>query len=136
MLKGTGKAYRRSKVLRRELTLPEVLLWQALRRKGTGHHWRKQHPAGPYTLDFYCDAAKLCVEVDGEAHGRGDRPGRDLRRDAWLAAEGVATLRIPAAEVLGNLDGVLRWVAEHARERAPLHHASHGPPPPAELGED
>ncbi|MBC9031306.1 endonuclease domain-containing protein [Sphingomonas sp. JC676] len=134
MLKGTGKAYRQSKRLRRELTLPEVLLWQRLRRHATGHHWRNQHPAGPYSLDFYCDAAKLCVEVDGEAHERSDRPERDARRDAWLAANGIMTLRIPAAEVLRNLEGVVRSVSEHARKRAPLHHPSDGPPPP--LGEE
>jgi very-short-patch-repair endonuclease len=136
MLKGTGKAYRRSKELRGEMSLPEVLLWQQLRRGGTGHHWRNQHPAGPYSLDFCCDAAKLCVEVDGEAHERGDRPERDARRDAWLAANGITTLRIPAAEVLGNLEGVVQLVTEHARKRAPLHRPSDGPPPPAELGED
>jgi len=115
MLKGTGKAYRRARALRRELSLPEILLWQQLRRKGTGHKWRKQHPAGPYDLDFYCDAAKLCVEVDGAAHDRGDRPARDARRDAWLAAKGITTLRIPAAEVLNNLDGVLLHITETAR---------------------
>jgi len=118
MLKGTGKAYRRARALRRELSLPEILLWQQLRRKGTGHKWRKQHPAGPYDLDFYCDAAKLCVEVDGEAHDRGDRPARDARRDAWLAAHGITTLRIPAAEVLNNLDGVLLHITETARKLA------------------
>jgi very-short-patch-repair endonuclease len=136
MIKGSGKAYRRSRKLRREMTLPEVLLWQQLRRKGTGHRWRHEHPAGPYSLDFYCDAAKLCVEVDGEAHERGDRPARDARRDDWLAAEGVMTIRIPAEEVLGNLEGVVRAVTHLARKRAPLHRPSDGPPPPAELGED
>jgi very-short-patch-repair endonuclease len=136
MLKGTGKAYRQAKRLRRELTLPEILLWRQLRRRGTGYKWRKQHPAGPYTLDFYCDATKLSVEVDGAAHERGDRPARDERRDAWLAENGVETLRIQAVEVLRNLDGVLAHIAEHARKRAPLHRPSDGPPPPAELGED
>ena len=118
------------------MTLPEVLLLQQLRRKGTGHHWRHENPAGPYSLDFYCDAAKLCVEVDGEAHERGERPTRDARRDAWLTANGVTTLRIPAVDVLRNLDGVVRLVSETARERAPLHRPSDGPPPPAEQGEE
>lgn len=136
MLKGSGKARRQAKAQRREMTLPEVILWHRLRRRGLGHHWRHQHPAGAYSLDFYCDAAKLCVEVDGEAHGRGDQPERDARRDAWLAANGVFTLRIPAAEVLGNIEGVVRLVGEHARRRAPLHRPSDGPPPPAKLGED
>ncbi|WP_349290416.1 endonuclease domain-containing protein [Sphingomonas sp. 3F27E9-B] len=112
------------------------MLWQQLRRNGTGHRWRRQHPAGVYSLDFYCDAAKLCVEVDGEAHERGSRPARDARRDARLAANGILTLRIPAAEVLGNIEGVVRAVSEHARKRVPLHRPSDGPPPRDELGEE
>jgi very-short-patch-repair endonuclease len=138
MLKATGKAYRQSRENRRKLSLPEVLLWEQLRKHRTGHKWRKQHPAGPYSLDFYCDAAKLCIEVDGEGHGHGERPVRDVRRDAWLAANGVETLRIPAVEVFGNLEGVVIAIAGHARERAPLHHPAtpDGPPPRDELGED
>ncbi len=131
MLKGTGKAYRRAKSLRREMSLPEVLLWLQLRKRQTGFKWRKQHPAGPYDLDFYCDAAKLCVEVDGEAHDRGERPQRDARRDAWLAENGIETLRIPATEVLGNMDGVIALIHARARNGAPLHRPSDGPPPPA-----
>jgi len=116
MLKGNGRSYRRAKRLRRELSLPEVLLWQALRGR-EGEKWRKQHPAGPYVLDFYCDPARLCVEVDGEMHARGTAPAADARRDAWLLAQGVATLRVPAAEVLNNLDGVLLWIGEMMAER-------------------
>jgi very-short-patch-repair endonuclease len=128
MLKGTGKAYRRAKALRREMTLPEILLWQHLRRRQTGQHWRKQHPAGPYDLDFYCDKAKLCVEVDGEAHSRGGRPARDERRDKWLAENGIFTLRIAAVDALKNLEGVLIYINETTRERvAQLENSSpHG----------
>ncbi|MBS0504198.1 MAG: DUF559 domain-containing protein [Proteobacteria bacterium] len=117
MIKGTGKTYRRAKTLRREMTLPEVLLWQQLRGRRDGFHWRKQHPAGPYDLDFYCDRAKLCVEVDGEAHDRGDRPAKDVRRDAWLESNGIETLRVPAPEVLSNLDGVLLLITETMQRR-------------------
>jgi very-short-patch-repair endonuclease len=117
MLKGTGKAYRRARILRREMSLPEILLWRQLRRRQTGYKWRKQHPAGSYDLDFYCDAAKLCVEVDGAAHERGNRPSLDARRDAWLAAHGIMTLRIPAAEVLGNMDGVVAHIGNVAQQR-------------------
>ena len=116
MLKGNGKSYRRAKKLRREMTLPEIVLWRELRGRA-GDKWRKQHPAGPYTLDFYCDRAMLCVEVDGEAHERGDNPARDARRDTWLAANGIETLRIPAVEVLNNLEGVLTHIHRVAAER-------------------
>ena len=138
MIRGTGEAWRRSRALRREMTLPEVLSWQQLRRRGAGHKWRKQHAAGDYSLDFYCDAAKLCVEVDGEAHSRGDRPTRDAARDAWMAQRGIVTLRVAAVDVLKNLDEVLRLIALRASERAPLHHRASpdGPPPRDELGEE
>jgi very-short-patch-repair endonuclease len=136
MLKGSGKAYRRARELRRNLSLPEILLWRELSRGRTGDHWRKQHPAGPYNLDFYCDRAKLCVEVDGEAHDRGNRPQRDERRDRWLSQRGVLSLRFAAVDVLRNLEAVLASIQDHARERAPLHRPADGPPPPAAPGED
>jgi very-short-patch-repair endonuclease len=107
MLKGTRTAVRRAKKLRREMTLPEIILWNALRARPGGHKFRHQHPAGEYDLDFYCDTAKLCIEVDGEAHERGDRPERDARRDAWLEAHGIRTMRVPARDVLRNLEGVI-----------------------------
>jgi very-short-patch-repair endonuclease len=62
------------------MTVPEVRLWQWLRTRPRGFKFRHQHPAGPYVLDFYCAAVKLVVEVDGEAHSRGDRPERDFAR--------------------------------------------------------
>ena len=119
MLKGTGLAYRRAKRLRREMSLPEILLWQQLRANQTGLHWRKQHPAGPYDLDFYCEKATLCVEVDSEAHERGDRPQRDAARDAFLARHRIFTLRVRAVDVLQNLEGVMTHIVEAARTRTP-----------------
>src|SRR5581483_12302097 len=91
----------RAKGLRRTLSLPEVLLWKALKGGAIDRlQFRKQHPIGPYVLDFYCHAVKLAVEVDGASHGFGDRPGRDGQRDAWLAERGIRTLRLPASLVL------------------------------------
>ena len=78
---------RRAKRLRRTLTPPEARLWVALRQKPDGLKFRRQHPIGRYVLDFYCDAAKLAVELDGAAHEVVDIVDiavRDRRRDAWL----------------------------------------------------
>lgn len=99
---------RRARELRRKLTPPEARLWVALRKKSLGLHFRRQHPIGPYILDFYCDTAKLAVEVDGQGHlGRIEQ---DERRDRWLFAEGVRTLRIRAVEVRDNIDGVIETI--------------------------
>ncbi|QIG81610.1 endonuclease domain-containing protein [Stakelama tenebrarum] len=103
--------------LRSEMTPPEIALWQALRRNDVGLRFRRQYPAGQYVLDFYCAPAKLAIEVDGEAHLRGDRPDQDAVRDAWLKSRGVAVLRYPAREVLDNIDGVVRQIFAVALER-------------------
>jgi very-short-patch-repair endonuclease len=102
--------------LRRAMTPPEARLWLELRKRtAAGLRFRRQHPVGPYVLDFYCVSAQLAVEVDGEGHGFGDRPARDARRDHWLPERGVRTLRIPAVEVRDNLDGVLTMIVAAAR---------------------
>ena len=41
------------------MSLPEVLLWTALRERPAGFKFRKQHAAGVYSLDFFCVAAAL-----------------------------------------------------------------------------
>jgi very-short-patch-repair endonuclease len=128
----------RARRLRRSLSLPEVLLWQVLRSSPEGLKFRRQHPTGPYVLDFFCGDARLAIEVDGQAHDRGDRPARDEARDRWLRSAGVQTLRIPAVEISQDLDAVLRGVMAAASARLPLHHpaAPGGPPPRDKLGED
>ena len=68
--------------LRRERTKAEVLLWQRLRAGQIGGwKFRQQYSVGFYVLDFYCETARLCVEVDGFSHGTEDRPERDARRE-------------------------------------------------------
>ena len=91
---------------RRALSLPEVLLWDRLRRSPGGVKFRRQHPVGAYVLDFYCAKTKLGIEIDGIAHDMGDRPVRDVQRDAWLAEQGIMVVRIPADEVLKSPDDV------------------------------
>ena len=104
--------------LRRTLTLPEALLWKGLKaRRQDGLPFRKQHPLGPYVLDFYCSRARLCIEVDGFSHGAGDRPIRDAQRDEWLRLHGVETLRLRAGLVLEDIDAALSMVRTAARSR-------------------
>ena len=119
MLYGPKHTQRRARELRRAMSLPEVLLWRELRKRPAGLRFRRQHPAGPYVLDFFCPAQKLAVEVDGEAHERGDRPERDRVRDAWLKREGVRVIRIPAADVLQDIEAVILHLADQ-RDIPPL----------------
>ena len=112
-------AVSRARVMRQALTPPEARLWVRLRREGLGGlRFRRQHPVGPYVLDFYCPAARLAVEVDGESHALPGRAAHDARRTAWLAGQGVAVIRVTAEAVRTNLDNVLDWIAQEARDRS------------------
>ncbi len=106
MLQGDEKVGERARSLRTVMSAPENTLWQILRHRPGGFKFRRQHPSGPYIADFYCHEARLVVEVDSEAHGRGDRPGRDALRDAWFADRGLTTLRIAATDIQKNVEGV------------------------------
>lgn len=81
------------------MTLPEVVLWSVLNVQDE-IRFRRQYPIGPYMLDFYCVEAKVCFEIYGMAPDMVERPGRGSRRDAWLAGQGIAVVRILAVEVL------------------------------------
>ena len=50
--------------LRANMSLPEVLLWQQLRLQ-SDVKFRRQHPLGPYVLDFYCAKAKVAIWPSG-----------------------------------------------------------------------
>ena len=134
VLQAPIKTVRRARELRKEMSLPEVLLWRELRLRPDGFKFRKQFPLDPYVLDFACLEVRLGIEVDGEAHDRGDRPQRDERRDVYLRELGFMVMRIPAREVLKNLEGVVLGILEQCRRLGPLHRPSGGPPPRS--GED
>ena len=97
----------KARELRRKLSLPEGLLWRVLRNRPQGLKFRRQHPIGWYIVDFYCPAAKLVVEVDGESHSMGDAPRHDLTRDEWLRKQGLRVTRFAAADVMKDLESVL-----------------------------
>ena len=130
MLRSTRRNVKRARALRKKMSLPEVLLWRQLRDRPDGLKFRRQHPAGPYVLDFYCEEVRLCIEVDGSAHDFGEAQKADAWRDHWLAEEGIRTLRIPASDVLKNLEGVVQLILLQCRA-TPLHHPAQpdGPPP-------
>ncbi|MEP7348864.1 MAG: DUF559 domain-containing protein [Sphingorhabdus sp.] len=127
------KAVKRARKLRKEMTFPEVLLWVQLQQHPGGFKFRKQVPQHPYTLDFACLKARLCIEVDGEAHNRGDQPHKDAVRDRIMAERGFRTMRLAAYEVLKNMEGCLMAIIEACRAVGTPPSAA---PPPPRAGEE
>ncbi|HKC19493.1 MAG TPA: endonuclease domain-containing protein [Candidatus Dormibacteraeota bacterium] len=85
-----------------------------------GWKFRRQHPIGPYYVDFCCLSARLIVEVDGPAHDFDDTSAYDQRRDAYLESIGYKVLRIPVADIDRELDDVMHRVFAELFEREAL----------------
>ena len=108
----------RARNLRSNMTDAEARLWRALRRDQlNGLHFRRQHPIGPFTVDFYCPSLRLAVEVDGGQHAEQVKQADD-RRTSWLADKGVVVVRYWNNDVLSNLEGVLSDLLRHAERLA------------------
>ncbi|MCC6944208.1 MAG: DUF559 domain-containing protein [Thermomicrobiales bacterium] len=103
--------------LRHRQSPTEATLWEALRNRNAGGlKFRRQHPAGPFILDFYCAEARLAVELDGESHE--NRAAYDEKRTAWLNEQGIVVLRFPNEEVVLDRDAVVRRIVEVAEARS------------------
>ena len=101
----------RARQLRRDQTDAERAIWRRLRgRQLGGAKFRRQHPVGPYIVDFFCEEHRLVVEIDGGQHG----PETDRQRTAYLETQGLTVLRFWNDDVLRSPDGVvqtlLTWV--------------------------
>jgi very-short-patch-repair endonuclease len=95
--------------LRRRSTDAEQVLWEALRgRKLEGHKFRRQHPLGPYVVDFWCPEHALVVELDGPIHDQ--LAGHDPERTAEIESHGYQVVRFRNDDVLNNLDSVLQRI--------------------------
>lgn len=108
--------------LRRRETPAERVLWQALRRNRLrGLAFRRQHPLGPFVVDFYCPARRLVVELDGEVHD--DQAEQDEARTERLIAFDYRVIRFRNDEVLADLHAVLAAImsaAAHQTEPRPV----------------
>jgi len=91
--------------MRRTPTPAEAVLWRALRGGALGVRFRRQHPVGRIILDFYCPAARLVIEVDGDYHDL--QPERDAARTEVLEAFDIRVIRFRNEEVLHDLPRVL-----------------------------
>jgi very-short-patch-repair endonuclease len=135
VITGSKDTIQRALRLRREMSLPEVLLWQQLRQRPEGLIFRRQQAAVDKVGDFYCHKSRLIIEIDGETHNRGDQPEYDVKRDAWFAERGIIVLRIPAKFILSDMQSALATIVAAATDRvSPLQYPLDGPPPLA--GED
>ena len=108
----------RAKVLRKNLTDAERWLWQHLRNRGLiGWKFRRQHPVGPFIVDFVCVEKRLIIEVDGGQHA--ESLEWDTKRSEYLKGRGYRILRFWDNEVLGEGKSVLDVILSYLTENTP-----------------
>ena len=97
----------RARELRRNMTEAEKFVWYRIRRcQLGGFKFRRQHPLGPFIVDFVCLERKLVLELDGGQHAEPERADYDARRSAWLKERGYRVYRIWNGIATSEWEGV------------------------------
>ncbi|WP_299098602.1 endonuclease domain-containing protein [uncultured Winogradskyella sp.] len=100
--------------LRKNSTLPEVLLWQNIKQRAYGVQFHRQVPMLEYIADFYCHEIGLVIEIDGDSHEYSFL--YDVKRQKEIEAYGVTFLRFSNEEVKKNMFSVLLVIEEKVKE--------------------
>ncbi|MCL4152208.1 UNVERIFIED_CONTAM: hypothetical protein GTU68_066733 [Idotea baltica] len=100
--------------LRKNSTLPEVLLWQNIKQRAYGVQFHRQVPMLNYIVDFYCHEIGLAIEIDGQSHDHSFF--YDAKRQGELEGYGVKFLRFSNDEVKKNMFSVLLVIEETVKE--------------------
>jgi len=108
------KLKQRTRELRKNSTLSEVLLWMEIKgKKIRGYQFHRQVPIDEYIVDFYCHELMLAIEIDGASH---DNFEKDLKRQKRIEGLGVSFLRFYDSDVKNNLHSVVQlindWIIE------------------------
>lgn len=102
-----GKTFARK--LRKSETDAERKIWQQLRSRNlNGAKFRRQHPIGPYIVDFIDINDKLVIELDGSQHQQQQK--YDAARTAFLEKSGYRVLRFWDDDVLLRTDSVMQAI--------------------------
>ncbi len=109
-----------SRHLRQTQNTYEDLLWQLLRNRRRCHKkFRRQHPIGPYTADFYCAEERLVIEIDGTNHFTEQGKRYDADRDRFMKSQGIRVLRFTGKQVELETDLVLSEIDQALSPSSP-----------------
>ncbi|MFT0745119.1 DUF559 domain-containing protein [Synechococcus sp. RC10B2] len=120
--KASQELIARARQLRREATTAESLLWELLRdRRLLGRKFRRQHPIGQFIADFFCDDARLIIEIDGAVHREPTQQERDRLREEILREHGFAILRFTNEQIFDHTEQVLQEIAAYVTAHSYEH---------------
>jgi very-short-patch-repair endonuclease len=95
--------------LRKNMTREERHLWYDF-LKGYPIQFNRQKVIGNYIVDFYCDQAKIVIELDGSQHYEEQAQQHDAERTTFLNGLGLKVLRFTNMDVERNFQGVCEQI--------------------------
>ena len=98
-----------AKELRKNMTLEEKELWYKF-LSSYPIRFRRQHIIGNYIADFYCDRAKLVIEIDGSQHYEHDAAEYDKKRTEYFESLGISVIRLLKQNINNNFENTCRYV--------------------------
>jgi very-short-patch-repair endonuclease len=105
-----------ARILRKNMTIPEKLLWEKLKGKQLyGLRFRRQHPIDMFIADFYCHEVRLVVEIDGEIHNQQEE--YDDARSAEMGKFGIKIIRFNNSEVENDIVKVITGIKSIVNKR-------------------
>ena len=84
--------------------------------------FRRQEIIGNYIVDFYCDAARLVIEIDGEQHSFPENEEYDRKRTDYLSSCGVKVIRYVNSDIDHKFEAVcmeIKAVVELRGKKSP-----------------
>ena len=108
--------FENAKVLRKNMTDAEKILWGYLKTKPNGFKFRRQHPLGIYIADFYCHKLKLVIELDGSIHDDERVKENDAIRQQRIEEDGLHVIRFKNSEILKDIENVLKAIDEKCKD--------------------
>jgi very-short-patch-repair endonuclease len=103
--------------LRKNQTVAETHMWSLLRKKQLGTRFRRQHPMGPFILDFYAPEVRLAIEVDGAVHDLAAQKEYDNFRQKLIEQHNAAFMRFKNSQLENSPKAVAVQVAAKVTER-------------------
>ena len=108
-----------AKILRKTMTKEERHLWYDFLKQYPVRFLR-QKVIDQYIVDFYCNEARLIIELDGSQHYKKDGLLKDKIRTERLENRNLTVIHIPNNEVSTNFRGVceyIDWFVKQATQR-------------------
>ncbi len=105
-----------AKALRKNATPQENHLWYDFLRSYTPR-FQRQKTIGQFIADFYCEKAKLVIELDGSQHFTPEGHTYDEARTAAIETVGVSVLRFTNRDIDSAFKAVCTQIDAAVRER-------------------